>query len=293
MQYLVTPTSTTTSCAGATYTITVTVNPAPSVSLSSNSPVNYGNTINLSATITGGTSPYTTTWSGPNSFSSSLQNPSISSVTSANAGIYTLQLSDNGGCSTSATTYVAVKSAWIYIHDKNINEESSSNFTFTLTDNSGNTLKTFLTNDSAGNTVNVYDIGAGHDDGAGTLWVIAGAGTGNSNTNAVSGTVYYRPSGSTNWISTTVTTATAIDGAGLNQFVYVNSSGDAYYYNAGTSTLIFNHSTSHNGQTATATDIAYGGGKIALRNTNGRVFLYTGNFTNDSWTDISGNTQHC
>ena len=55
------------SCAGAAYTITVTVI-RPFSKPSSNSPVNYGNTINLSATITGGTSPHTTTWSGPTVF---------------------------------------------------------------------------------------------------------------------------------------------------------------------------------------------------------------------------------
>ena len=72
--------------------------------------------------------------------------------------------------------------------------------------------------------------------------------------------------------------------------MYVNSSGDGYFYNAGTSTKIFDHTISHNGQTAIATDIAYGGGKVAIRNSNGRVYLYTGDFTNDSWTDISANT---
>jgi hypothetical protein len=70
----------------------------------------------------------------------------------------------------------------------------------------------------------------------------------------------------------------------------VNNSGNAYYYKAGTSTLIFDHTISHNGQTANASDIAYGGGQIALRNANGRVYRYTGDFTNDSWTDISGNS---
>jgi hypothetical protein len=267
-------------------TTAVTINSSPSLSLSSNSPVNYSNTINLSSTITGGVVPYAIAWSGPNSFSSAVQSPVISSVSSANAGVYTLQVSGSNGCSASATTYIAVKSGWIYIHDKNINEESSVDFTFNLKDTTGNILKTFFTNDSAGNTLNVYDIGAGHDDGAGTLWVIAGTNTGTSNT----GTVYNRQPGSTTWSSTSVTTATAIDGAGLNKFVYANSSGDAYFYNAGTSTLIFNHSTSHNGQTANASDIAYGGGKIALRNANGRVYLYAGDYTNDSWTDISGNT---
>lgn len=263
----------------------VTINAAPTASVSSNGPVNYGSTINLSSTITGGVTPYTFSWTGPNSFTSAVQNPSISSVSSANAGVYTLNVSGGNGCSVSTKAYVAVNSGWIYIHKKNINEESSTDFTFKLKDTAGNVLKTFLTNDSAGNTLNVYDIGAGHDDGAGTLWVVAG-----TTYNASSGTVYYRQSGSSNWFPTSVTNATAIDGAGLNQFVYVNSSGDGYFYNAGTSTKIFDHTVSHNGQTATATDIAYGGGKVAIRNSNGRVYLYTGDFTNDRWTDISANT---
>lgn len=266
-------------------TTVATINATPSVTASSNTPVNYGNTINLSASISGGTTPYTIAWTGPNSFSSSSQNPSVASVSSVNAGVYTVQVTGNNGCIASTTAYVAVKSGWIYIHDKNINEESSVDFTFTLKDNSDNLLKTFYTNDSAGNTRNVYDIGAGHDNGAGTLWAVAGTAAGTSNT----GTVYYRASGSTNWIPTNVTNATAVDGAALNQFVYVTSSGDGYFYNGGTSTLIFNHLTQHNSQTALASDIAYGGGKVALRNANGRVYLYTGDFTNDSWTDISNN----
>lgn len=270
----------------ATVSTTVAVNSSPSVNASSNGPVKYGNTINLSSSFSGGTSPYTIAWSGSNSFTSAAQNPSISSVTSANAGVYTVKVTDNNGCSGSASAYVAVNSAWIYIHNKNINEESSVNFTFRVRDTAGTIINSFITNDSAGNTLNVYDIGAGHDDGAGTVWVVAGVAVGTSNT----GTVYRRSCGSSNWTPTSVTTATAIDGAGLNQFVYVNNSGNAYFYKSGTSTLIFDHTVSHNGQTANASDIAYGGGKIAVRNTNGRVFLYTGDYTNDSWTDISGNT---
>jgi hypothetical protein len=265
---------------------TVAVNASPSVTVSGNGPVNYGSMINLSSSISNGATPYTIMWTGPNNFTSALQNPSVNAVKSANAGVYALKVTDNNGCSTTTSTYVAVKSAWIYIHDKNINEESSVNFTSRVRDTLGAVLNSFVTNDSAGNTLNVYDLGAGHDDGAGTLWTIAGSAVGTSNT----GTVYKRMSGSSNWISTTVTTATAIDGAGLNQFVYVNNSGNAYFYNAGTSTLIFDHTISHNGQTANATDIAYGGGKIALRNANGRVYLYTGDFSNDNWADISANS---
>lgn len=264
----------------------VSVNTKPSITATGNGPVNYGSTITLSSDISNASLPYTISWSGPNSFSSILENNSISSVSSANAGVYSVSVTDLNGCSASASVYVAVKSAWIYIHNKNINEEYSSNFTFKTKDNSNNLLTTFITNDSAGNTFNVYDLGAGHDDGAGTLWAIAGSSTGTSNT----GTVYKRPAGSTNWTATNVTTATAVDGAGADQFVYVNSSGNGYIYKAGVSTLIFDHTVSHNGQTANASDIAYGGGKIAVRNSNGRVYLYSGDYTNDSWTDISSNT---
>lgn len=264
----------------------VAINQTPIVSLSGNTPVNYGSNINLTASITGGSSPYTIGWTGPNSFTSAIQNPTINTVTSANGGVYTFTVSDNNNCSIVTTTYVAVKSGWIYIHNKCINEESSTNFNYTLKDNSNNILKTFTTNDSAGNALNMYDLGAGHDDAAGELWAAAaGVAAGTTGT----GTAYRRQQGSNLWEPTAVTTATAIDGAGLNQFFYI-SAGDAYYYNAGTSTLIFNHLTPHNGQTVVANDVAYGGGKIAVRNSGGKVYLYTGNLTNDSWMDISANT---
>src|SRR5258708_2376385 len=54
---------------------------ASAQSASSNSPICVGQTIHLSSS--GGT---TYTWSGPNSFSSTLQNPSITNATTANAG---------------------------------------------------------------------------------------------------------------------------------------------------------------------------------------------------------------
>ncbi|MFC1734270.1 GEVED domain-containing protein, partial [candidate division KSB1 bacterium] len=45
-----------------------------------------------------GTGTFTYAWSGPNNFTSSSQNPVISSVTSANAGTYTLTVTDGNGC---------------------------------------------------------------------------------------------------------------------------------------------------------------------------------------------------
>lgn len=95
---------TVTSAQGCTNTAiaNVSVYPIPSPSLSSNSPVCIGGTLNFMAS--GGN---TYLYSGPNGFISTLQNPSISSVTEASAGIYTLTAS-NFGCSSSITLLVSI-----------------------------------------------------------------------------------------------------------------------------------------------------------------------------------------
>ena len=67
----------------------------------SNSPRCIGSTLNLTAD--GGISYL---WSGPNSYTSTLQNPSINAVTNSYAGTYTLKIT-NGTCMATATTVVA------------------------------------------------------------------------------------------------------------------------------------------------------------------------------------------
>ena len=86
----------------ATITTSVLVNPMPVPVINSNSPVCLNNSINL--TSSGGTSY---AWSGPNAFSSALQNPTVAGATTANAGVYTVTVTSLG-CSTTATTNVSV-----------------------------------------------------------------------------------------------------------------------------------------------------------------------------------------
>ncbi len=50
-------------------------------------------------------------WSGPSSYSSSIQSPTITSTTSSNSGTYTVTGTDSTGCSTSASTTVTIYSA--------------------------------------------------------------------------------------------------------------------------------------------------------------------------------------
>ncbi|MBI4931802.1 MAG: VCBS repeat-containing protein [Bacteroidetes bacterium] len=92
-------------CTSSVGTTSVTVNPTPSApTASSNSPVNAGNTLSLSASTIASA---TYSWSG-NTFSSSLQNPTIASVTTSNAGCYTVTATVNGCTSSAAITCVTV-----------------------------------------------------------------------------------------------------------------------------------------------------------------------------------------
>lgn len=79
--------------------------PPTNVITASNSPVVEGNTINFTATSTGGT---TYSWTGPNGFTSTTQNPSISAATLATAGTYTVTILSSGTCTATATTAVIV-----------------------------------------------------------------------------------------------------------------------------------------------------------------------------------------
>ncbi|WP_207220075.1 immunoglobulin domain-containing protein, partial [Emticicia agri] len=87
----------------ATATTSVVINALPTPTAGSNTPVCVGKTLNLTAS--GGT---TYSWVGPNSYSSTNQNPSISNVTAANAGVYTVTVTNANGCSATATTSVVI-----------------------------------------------------------------------------------------------------------------------------------------------------------------------------------------
>ncbi|TSJ45571.1 gliding motility-associated C-terminal domain-containing protein [Fluviicola chungangensis] len=88
-------------CSSAAGTTSVMVNPAPvAPTVSSNSPICQGSPINLTAPLVSGA---TYQWSGPGSFSSSAQNPTIASAALSDAGIYSLQITV-GGCSSTNTS---------------------------------------------------------------------------------------------------------------------------------------------------------------------------------------------
>jgi gliding motility-associated-like protein len=91
-------------CTGAASSLTAVVNPIPSAPvLSSSVPVCEGSCLNLMASNIPG-SVYS--WSGPNGFTSSIQNPSLPSATVNASGTYSAFVTVNG-CSSPATTVQA------------------------------------------------------------------------------------------------------------------------------------------------------------------------------------------
>jgi hypothetical protein len=119
--------NTNTVCYSDPQLIVVTVQPKPTVSITANTPLNTGQTLQFGATVSVGT---TFSWSGPNGFSATIQNPKIINVASVHAGIYTLTGKLNG-CSTTATIQVTVVSPNIKLYDNALKTNWSAYTSFT------------------------------------------------------------------------------------------------------------------------------------------------------------------
>src|SRR5205085_1564756 len=93
-------------CPSAAGTTNVVVNPIPATPTASNGgPYCEGATISLSTPAVGGA---TYSWTGPNGFSSALQNPTRANATLADAGTYSVTITVSGCPSAAGTTNVVV-----------------------------------------------------------------------------------------------------------------------------------------------------------------------------------------
>lgn len=93
-------------CRSANNNVNVTVNPLPAApSLGTGGAVCVGNTLLLNAATVAGASY---NWTGPNGFSSTLQNPTIPNAALSNAGIYTAFIRVNGCAGPSGTVTATV-----------------------------------------------------------------------------------------------------------------------------------------------------------------------------------------
>jgi gliding motility-associated-like protein len=85
--------------------VDVSINQAPAVLVNNNSPVCEGEDITLSETAGEAES---WTWSGPAGFSSSSPTPTIVSASPGNSGLYTVTVTDDIGCTSSANADITV-----------------------------------------------------------------------------------------------------------------------------------------------------------------------------------------
>ncbi|MGC9330681.1 MAG: gliding motility-associated C-terminal domain-containing protein [Bacteroidales bacterium] len=92
-------------CTPAGETFTLTVYPMPNVVAGSNSPVCAGEDILLTET---GDSADSWSWSGPDGFTSTEQNPTISGATASAGGLYSVTVTGNNGCTAEDNVTVQV-----------------------------------------------------------------------------------------------------------------------------------------------------------------------------------------
>lgn len=83
--------------------VNVIVNTLPVITPTNTGPYCAGTTINLTTPAS-----VTYTWTGPNAFTSNLQNPTIPNSQAVHAGTYSLTVTNGGGCQSSGTTNVIV-----------------------------------------------------------------------------------------------------------------------------------------------------------------------------------------
>ena len=86
-------------------TIYIVVHPKTSVVSTSNSPVCVGKNIQLNTQATGGTHH----WTGPNGFTSTTKDPTITTIDTSSTGWYYLQYTNEHGCLSQDSSYVIVK----------------------------------------------------------------------------------------------------------------------------------------------------------------------------------------
>lgn len=91
------------SCNSSTEEVTINVEEAPTATADNDGPICEGNEVNISAIGTG-----TYEWEGPNGYTSTDQNNSISNITTAEAGIYTVIVTNAAGCKDTAETIIAI-----------------------------------------------------------------------------------------------------------------------------------------------------------------------------------------
>ncbi|MEI8280246.1 MAG: immunoglobulin domain-containing protein, partial [Bacteroidota bacterium] len=138
-------------------TITLSDPIAPSITSSNSGTVCQGSSISLSASTVSGA---TYSWSGPNGYSNSSQNPTITNASATQAGTYSVTATANNCISTVATTTVAVNTNTnpSISSANSVCAGASTTVTFT---GAANSVVTYSVNNGSNQTVTLNNSGSG------------------------------------------------------------------------------------------------------------------------------------
>jgi len=143
-----------TSGMGGLYTVTATLGDCSAVSTrmieilpcdttviaGSNSPVTGGAVLQLTSIPVNGVGPYSYSWTGPDAFSSTLQNPFFTITSLLQEGLYTVEITDSNGCVATHDVYVIIIACYI-ITDCNPNGPPPFITSFDLSEYDGKIIR--------------------------------------------------------------------------------------------------------------------------------------------------------
>ncbi len=133
---------------GANTTLSIKIK--PDVTITSNSAICAGQNLNLTATYTDATAGITSyNWTGPNNFTSSVQNPTVNAATANASGIYTLVAVGVNQCVATVTTAVTVTQSFPPVVTPTAQVVLSNSITLTATGCSG-TVDWYKASDNTG-----------------------------------------------------------------------------------------------------------------------------------------------
>ena len=214
-----------------TATAMITVVETPNATASNDSPACEGDDVILEALPNGNGETYT--WEGPSAFSSTEQEPTLSSVTAANAGVYTVTVTESTGlCSATATTEVTIANPFPTAMTTATCDGGDADLSASV---SGGTSHSYLWSDGATtSTTTVTGVATANNNDVYTVTVTSAEGC--ENTSTVALTVNALPS------ATAMSTA-ACDGADAMFSVSVaGETGESYLWSNGETTAAMTES---------------------------------------------------
>jgi len=246
---------------GTNYTsnpLTMTVNAIPATPTVGSSITACTQTaVTLGASST--TSGVTYTWSGPNSFASAIQNPSISNIQSVNAGTYSVTASKSGCISTANTISLTVVGVSNFSASSNTPVTVATNINLTATTVGGATYSWTGPNSFTSNLQNPTISNAqAVNSGTYAVTVTSGSCTATANTNVLVGSGTGGPF-IASYSSTSPTNCTTLNGSITLNGLTANTAYTVKYLK--------------NGQYAVQANFtSNGAGSIVISNLSGGIF---------------------